>query len=308
MPPSHDLPLDGESDRRSQGRRPPSLLYSSRCLNSLHVSCRQCRGAIELPPRCAIAVVPTDAFRIPSLVTRSTAQESRIEFMEGTGNSQIIRRTSRPSWVLSLDGDKTPSPFLVSPFFERAGRGRRDADFRKHQCWSYRQCACHQAKAPRPSENVSARERGRIEWLGRLARPSRNDPSGGVVTTNCAGGGGGGDGLKFHTATPMRVPPTAKVASANGIACRQCSRSEVPVGPVGNEPRSAIHVNSSRRSWAECHRSSGSFARHFFTTRSSIGGVTGWRFEIAGGSASRIAAIKLAWLPPSNALLPVTIS
>ena len=89
--------LDGESDRRSQGRRPPSLLYSSRCLNSLHVSCRQCRGAIELPPRCAIAVVPTDAFRIPSLVTRSTAQESRIEFMEGTGNSQIIRRTSRPS-------------------------------------------------------------------------------------------------------------------------------------------------------------------------------------------------------------------
>ena len=93
--------LDGESDRRSQGRRPPSLLHSSRCLNlnSLHVSCRQCRGAIELPPRCAIAVVPTDAFRIPSLVTRSTAQESRIEFMEGTGNSQIIRRTSRPSML-----------------------------------------------------------------------------------------------------------------------------------------------------------------------------------------------------------------
>ena len=50
------------------------------------------------------------------------------------------------------------------------------------------------------------------------------------------------------------------------------------------------------------------FARHFFTTRSSIGGVTGWRIEIAGGSASRIAAIRLAWLLPSNAFLPVTIS
>src|ERR1700730_8133804 len=40
-------------------------------------------------------------------------------------------------------------------------------------------------------------------------------------------------------------------------------------------PASAIHVNSRVRSAAFCHRSSGFFARHDLTMRSSAGGVTG---------------------------------
>jgi hypothetical protein len=60
------------------------------------------------------------------------------------------------------------------------------------------------------------------------------------------------------------------------------------------ETPSAIHFNSRRRSLAVCHRSSGSFAKHVFTTRSSWGGVIGCNEEIGGGSASRIFAIKLA--------------
>ena len=54
----------------------PTALRSSRCLNSLHVSCRQCRGAIELPPRCAIAVVPTE--RIPDPFARDEIDSPRV--------------------------------------------------------------------------------------------------------------------------------------------------------------------------------------------------------------------------------------
>ena len=43
-------------------------------------------------------------------------------------------------------------------------------------------------------------------------------------------------------------------------------------------------------------------------TRSSDDGVNGWRVDIDGGSRSRIAAIRLAWLFSSNDRLPVTIS
>ena len=79
-------------------------------------------------------------------------------------------------------------------------------------------------------------------------------------------------------------------------------------GPGSPSVPSAIHLSSSSRSPADCHRASGSLARHFLMTRSSDDGVMGWRVDIAGGSRSRIAAIRLAWLCPSNERLPVTIS
>ncbi len=44
--------------------------------------------------------------------------------------------------------------------------------------------------------------------------------------------------------------------------------------------RCAIHFSSSCRSCAVCQRSSGSFARHLFTTRSSTGGVRGCSIDI----------------------------
>src|SRR5579864_5607061 len=65
------------------------------------------------------------------------------------------------------------------------------------------------------------------------------------------------------------------------------------------EPPSSIHLHSSQRSFAVCHLLSGSLERHFFITRSSAGGVIGWREEMGRGSISRIFAIRLAWLLPS---------
>ena len=43
-------------------------------------------------------------------------------------------------------------------------------------------------------------------------------------------------------------------------------------------------------------------------TQSSAEGVVGWSVEIAGGSEDMMAAIRLAWLLPVKALLPVAIS
>jgi hypothetical protein len=43
-------------------------------------------------------------------------------------------------------------------------------------------------------------------------------------------------------------------------------------------------------------------------TRSSAGGAIGRASERGGGSFSRIAAMRLAWLFPSKARLPVAIS
>ena len=73
-------------------------------------------------------------------------------------------------------------------------------------------------------------------------------------------------------------------------------------------PLSAIHFSSRARSPALCHRSSGSLARHVATTRSIAGGVSGCSAETGAGAADMIAALTLAWLVPSNAFLPVSIS
>ena len=74
------------------------------------------------------------------------------------------------------------------------------------------------------------------------------------------------------------------------------------------EPPSAIHWSCSLTSCAVWNRSSGSFARHVFTTRSSAGGAIGAIAEIGAGSSLRIAEISEAWLFPVNAFRPVAIS
>src|SRR5439155_3527842 len=79
-------------------------------------------------------------------------------------------------------------------------------------------------------------------------------------------------------------------------------------GIPASEPPSAIHFSSSWRSFADCHLFSRSFAKHFFTARSSARGVMGRREITGGGCEARIDAIKLAWLFPSNAFVAVTNS
>ncbi len=80
------------------------------------------------------------------------------------------------------------------------------------------------------------------------------------------------------------------------------------MGTPACEPASPIQLSSLATSWALCQRSSGSFSRHFFTTWSSAGGITGWTEEIGGGCVERIAAIRLVFDLPSNARRAVAIS
>ena len=80
------------------------------------------------------------------------------------------------------------------------------------------------------------------------------------------------------------------------------------MGTPACEPASPIQRSSLATSWALCQRSSGSFSRHFFTTWSSAGGITGWTDEIGGGCDARIAAIRLVFDLPSKARRAVAIS
>ncbi len=61
-------------------------------------------------------------------------------------------------------------------------------------------------------------------------------------------------------------------------------------------------------SLAACQRRSGSLARHFRTSRSRPGGVSGWSPLMGSGSRSRMAAITLACDSPANGRRPVAIS
>src|SRR5215472_13456393 len=71
---------------------------------------------------------------------------------------------------------------------------------------------------------------------------------------------------------------------------------------------SVIHRSSRFRSAALCHRSSGSLARHVFTSRLRAGGDIGWKVEMGAGSEDMIAVMREAWLAPEKAFFPVAIS
>src|SRR5665213_62262 len=75
--------------------------------------------------------------------------------------------------------------------------------------------------------------------------------------------------------------------------------------PAASVPGTAIHSSSRFRSRAVCQRSSGSLARHVFSTRSRAGGATS---AIEGAGRSRMAAITLAALEPLKARSPVSSS
>ena len=66
--------------------------------------------------------------------------------------------------------------------------------------------------------------------------------------------------------------------------------------------------NSRIKSRTVCHRSSGSFARHVATTRSSARGAAGCAVDTGGGSSFRIAPSSAPRVLPSNAFRPVSIS
>jgi hypothetical protein len=100
--------------------------------------------------------------------------------------------------------------------------------------------------------------------------------------------------LAFHQAAPPATASRKKVAANSQLARCHFVRpaGARPATPVC-EPLSAIHFSSLARSLALCHRSSGSFDRHFFTACSSAGGVIGFAALIGSGSFSKIADATL---------------
>jgi hypothetical protein len=82
-------------------------------------------------------------------------------------------------------------------------------------------------------------------------------------------------GFIAQTASPMRMDaPIVTVADTAEVSA-VFLLEPTGLSAVTGVPVCEIHFNSSRRSLAVCHLSSGSFARHFLTTRSSAGGVIG---------------------------------
>ena len=111
--------------------------------------------------------------------------------------------------------------------------------------------------------------------------------------------GVGADAAPPRWPLPAAQTAAAITAAAIATAAIAVQHDGVPAtaGPVtGCRGRAVIRAPTQcrARSFALCHRSSGSLTRHFFTTRSRLAGVEGIRDESGGGSCVRIAAVKLA--------------
>jgi hypothetical protein len=149
-------------------------------------------------------------------------------------------------------------------------------------------------------------------WLGTRVRPSGNVSCSRITGFASAALSSGARAMRPPShITVVAIATSTQTRVAIGHACRlrydrDPAADAVADGAVAR--LSAIHFNSSVKSRALCHRSSGSLARHFLTLRSRADGVSGWLAAIGGGSCSRIAATRLAWLFPSNAFFPVAIS
>src|ERR1700687_4590715 len=98
-------------------------------------------------------------------------------------------------------------------------------------------------------------------------------------------------GLMTGVATTTII--SAAIAnSAHPTRSRANARGRAVVG--ADSDISAIHRSSSHRSCADWYLASGSLAKDFLTTRSSVGGVIGCSVDTGGGSPCIIAPIKLA--------------
>ena len=116
-----------------------------------------------------------------------------------------------------------------------------------------------------------------------------------------------GDGASELGLTRVMTAAETATMAATAPTANQLDRDAA--GAVGGlDSPEAIHRSSLSRSCALCQRSSQSLARQLWTTRSSAGGDNDWSEETGGGSVLMMAEIKLAWLSPSNALRPVSIS
>jgi hypothetical protein len=100
-------------------------------------------------------------------------------------------------------------------------------------------------------------------------------------------------------------PQTA--AAISTLLCNRRDATTIRAAPAW-EPASETQRSCPATSRVDCQRSSGSFSRHFRMTWSSKGGVRGIVAEIGSGWEETMAAIKLVFDLPVNALFPVAIS
>src|SRR6202049_1308434 len=148
-----------------------------------------------------------------------------------------------------------------------------------------------------PAENTKNRPSGENDWA---KKGKRNEfPVGGSKAKRTDRVSAAGLGHNAHAAVPTdtnaRTAPTlhgTQRRAARDSACRL--------------PSAVLRLSSAHfRSAADCQRWSGSFSRHRLSKRSNAAGATS---AIEGAGRSRIAAITLAGLAPSNARRPVIIS
>src|SRR5215469_3301797 len=98
----------------------------------------------------------------------------------------------------------------------------------------------------------------------------------------------GGLEFRHQTATTISATAKAQALSHANLSLPFAVAAEGAV-PAVDPPLSPTHFSSLARSLAFCHRSSGAFARHFFTAWSSASGVIGLMEQIGVGSFSRMA-------------------
>ena len=125
----------------------------------------------------------------------------------------------------------------------------------------------------------------------KLSESIGSEETGEIAARVALGVLGAGFSRKLHATAPRTTPNRRP---ANPTPTPRCEAVPRCVEVVDTSTPPAIQSSTSQRSWALCHRSSGSLAKHFFTTRSRTGGVIGWSFESWGGSSFMMALIRLA--------------
>lgn len=145
----------------------------------------------------------------------------------------------------------------------------------------------------------------------RRGQDSRVIPRGGRTSKRTIRGGSARRTMSAPSATAATTATAASAQARRSRLRRRAARPAsggCPADTPACEPPEAIHSSSSLTSWAVWMRSSGSLVRHCCTTRSSAGGSSGINWLGGAGWRSMMAAMRLAWLRPSKARLPVAIS
>lgn len=154
-----------------------------------------------------------------------------------------------------------------------------------------------------PVAKTSWRPSGETATCGAAGPRVIEVPSGGRTAKRMLSRSSGSPRTSAKTANSTDVTARTTVAPRSpGLRRRSSAFVSMSARP------SAVRSNCNFTSCAVCQRSVGSFVRQPRTNQSRLAGATGRSSVIGRGSRSKIAAIKLARLLPSNARAPVIIS